>query len=227
MSNSLVDFNLSFLNDGANTKPSSLTTTDTRFGVNGSVITSTWENNDISAGEVLEFKISLNDFNFKQDIYLFTELNTEQIDSINETITTDIKDIDYIPPNVSIQTGSNENQSVKIPLFKVDADGLGLTNVGLLPPAIPEQSIAAADNAMNKVTNYRGIYGALQNRMEHTLTNVGNSFENLTSSESRIRDADMAIEMMKFTQKNILSQAAQAMLAQANAQPQEILQLLK
>ncbi|MDP9702742.1 flagellin [Paenibacillus intestini] len=227
ISNSLVDFNLSFLSDGANTKPSSLTTPSTRFGVDGSVITSTWENNDISDGEVLEFGISLDNFNFKQDIYLFTEQHTNQIDSIIETTTTDIKDIDYIPPNVSIQTGANENQSVKIPLFKLDADGLGLANVGLLPPAIPEQSIASTDNALNKVSSYRGLYGALQNRMEHTLTNVGNSLGNLASSESRIRDADMAVEMMKFSQKNILTQAAQAMLIQANLEPQGVLQLLK
>ena len=116
---------------------------------------------------------------------------------------------------------------MKIPLFKVDADGLGLANVGLLPPAIPEQSIVSTDNALNKVSSYRGLYGALQNRMERTLTNVGNSFENLTSSESLIRDANMAAEMMKFSQQNILSQAAQAMLAQANLQPQGVLQLLK
>ncbi|WP_407945809.1 flagellin [Paenibacillus puerhi] len=100
-------------------------------------------------------------------------------------------------------------------------------NVGILPPAVPEQALAQVDQALAKVTNYRGIYGALQNRMEHTLNNVENSAENLTSAESRIRDADMAKEMMGFTISGILTQAAQAMLAQANQKPQAVLQLLQ
>lgn len=227
VSNDLVDFNLSFLNGGAYTKPSSVATTSTQFGFNGGVITSTWGNNDINNGEVLEFGITLDNFNFKKDIYLFTEETTNQIDSVIETVTTDIKDIDYIPPRVEIHAGANEYQTISIPLFKIDAEALGLSNIGLLPPAIPELSITSADNAISRVASYRGTYGALQNRMEHTLNNVGNSIENLTSSESRIRDANMAAEMMKFNQKNILSQAAQAMLAQANSQPQGVLQLLK
>ncbi|NLJ15964.1 MAG: flagellin, partial [Clostridiales bacterium] len=67
---------------------------------------------------------------------------------------------------------------------------------------------------------------ALQNRLEHTINNLSTSSENLTAAESRIRDTDMAKEMMNFTKSNILQQAAQAMLAQANAQPQAVLQLL-
>lgn len=69
--------------------------------------------------------------------------------------------------------------------------------------------------------------GGMQNRLEHTINNLGTTSENLTASESRIRDVDMAKEMMEFTKNNILSQAAQAMLAQANQQPQGVLQLLQ
>ena len=69
--------------------------------------------------------------------------------------------------------------------------------------------------------------GALQNRLEHTINNLGVAAENLTAAESRIRDVDMAKEMMAFTKNNILTQASQAMLAQANMQPQGVLQLLQ
>lgn len=82
------------------------------------------------------------------------------------------------------------------------------------------------DAALTKVTNYRGLYGALQNRMEYTLDNVQNSNENLTSAESRIRDADIAKEMLSSTKASILIQATQTMLAQANQNPQAVLQLL-
>ncbi|CAM5442243.1 hypothetical protein BSAF29S_05730 [Bacillus safensis subsp. safensis] len=73
----------------------------------------------------------------------------------------------------------------------------------------------------------RSKLGAVQNRLEHTINNLGASGENLTAAESRIRDVDMAKEMSEFTKNNILSQASQAMLAQANQQPQNVLQLLR
>jgi flagellin len=77
------------------------------------------------------------------------------------------------------------------------------------------------------VSQERAKLGAIQNRLEHTITNIETSAENLQASESRIRDVDMAREMMEFTKNNILQQAAQAMLAQANQQPQGVLQLLQ
>ena len=80
---------------------------------------------------------------------------------------------------------------------------------------------------MTKVSVERSRLGAVQNRLEHTVKNLGTSAENLQDAESRIRDADMAKEMMGFTKNNILMQAAQSMLAQANQQPQGVLQLLQ
>ncbi len=88
-------------------------------------------------------------------------------------------------------------------------------------------AIEVLDNAIKTVSNERSKLGAFQNRLEHTINNLGASAENLTAAESRIRDVDMAKEMMEFTKNNILSQAAQAMLAQANQQPQGVLQLLR
>lgn len=90
-----------------------------------------------------------------------------------------------------------------------------------------DAAITTINNALNKVSEERSKLGANQNRLEHTINNLGATAENLTAAESRIRDVDMAKEMMEFTKNNILTQAAQAMLAQANQQPQGVLQLLR
>ena len=88
-------------------------------------------------------------------------------------------------------------------------------------------SITSINNAIEKVSKERSKLGAVQNRLEHTINNLGASSENLTAAASRVRDGDMAKEMMTFSKNNILQQAAQAMLAQANQQPQGVLQLLR
>ncbi|WP_044481008.1 flagellin N-terminal helical domain-containing protein [Paenibacillus antibioticophila] len=90
-----------------------------------------------------------------------------------------------------------------------------------------DKAITTINNALNAVSEERSKLGANQNRLEHTINNLGATSENLTAAESRIRDVDMAKEMMSFTKNNILTQAAQAMLAQANQQPQGVLQLLR
>ncbi len=88
-------------------------------------------------------------------------------------------------------------------------------------------AIATINTAIDTVSAERSKLGAVQNRLEHTINNLGTSAENLTGAESRIRDVDMAKEMMNFTKNNIISQAATSMLAQANQQPQQVLQLLR
>ncbi|UNK18065.1 flagellin [Paenibacillus sp. N3/727] len=90
-----------------------------------------------------------------------------------------------------------------------------------------DKAITTINSALNTVSEERSKLGANQNRLEHTINNLGATSENLTAAESRIRDVDMAKEMMSFTKNNILTQAAQAMLAQANQQPQGVLQLLR
>ncbi len=89
------------------------------------------------------------------------------------------------------------------------------------------QTISTINAAIDKVSKLRGTFGAIQNRLEHTINNLAVSTENITASESRIRDVDMAKEMMAYTKNNILVQSAQAMLAQANQVPQSVLQLLQ
>ncbi|MED1788309.1 flagellin [Brevibacillus laterosporus] len=101
------------------------------------------------------------------------------------------------------------------------------TGVNISTQKAADKAITTINNALNKVSEERSKLGANQNRLEHTINNLGATAENLTAAESRIRDVDMAKEMMDFTKNNILTQAAQAMLAQANQQPQGVIQLLR
>jgi flagellin len=87
--------------------------------------------------------------------------------------------------------------------------------------------VTALDSALNTVSEKRGKFGAVQNRLEHTVASLGVAQENMSAAESRIRDVDMAQEMVQFTRNQILLQAGTAMLAQANAAPQVVLQLLR
>lgn len=89
------------------------------------------------------------------------------------------------------------------------------------------ESISAVDDAIKKVSKQRSLLGAVQNRLEHTISNVDNTAENLQAAESGIRDADMALEMVQMSKYNILQQAGQTMLAQANQSMQGVLSLLQ
>ena len=90
-----------------------------------------------------------------------------------------------------------------------------------------QEAIAKINSGIDEISKMRGSLGAVQNRLEHTINNLGAQTENITAAESRVRDTDMAKEMMAYTKNNILVQAAQAMLAQANQVPQGVLQLLQ
>ena len=106
------------------------------------------------------------------------------------------------------------------------ANGLGTKNLSLATQEDANTAIDKIDNAINKVSMVRATFGATQNRLEHKIENLTTNSENLTEAESTIRDTDMASEMLNYTKFNVLQQAAQSMLAQANQQPQSILQLL-
>lgn len=99
--------------------------------------------------------------------------------------------------------------------------------ISIMTQTDASSAITKIQTALDRVSSERSKLGAVQNRLEHTINNLGTAAENLTAAESRIRDVDMAKEMMEFTKMNILQQAAQAMLAQANQQPQGVLQLLR
>ncbi|WP_214792774.1 MULTISPECIES: flagellin [unclassified Exiguobacterium] len=111
--------------------------------------------------------------------------------------------------------------------IKVSGASTSVTGITIEQQGDAESSIATIDNAIKTVSEERSKLGAAQNRLEHTINNLGTSAENLQAAESRIRDVDMAKEMMNFTKNNILNQAAQAMMAQSKSQPEAVLQLLR
>jgi flagellin len=129
---------------------------------------------------------------------------------------------------VIFQIGANgvEDQQVSLLVSNQDSATLGVKSISVATQDAANEAISAIDKAINSVSATRADLGALQNRLEHTINNLTTTSENLTAAESQIRDTDMAQEMLNFTKYNILQQASQAMLAQANAQPQAILQLL-
>ena len=154
--------------------------------------------------------------------------------------------------SLTFQVGANEAQSMSVAIGDMRAKALGITTTTATNGFTASKTVnngtdnasveyaldvTSADNAtknitviqsaIDKVSDERAKLGAYQNRLEHTINNLGTSSENLTASESRIRDVDMAKEMSNYSKNNILSQAAQAMLAQANQQPQQVLSLLR
>ncbi|QKS70995.1 flagellin [Paenalkalicoccus suaedae] len=128
---------------------------------------------------------------------------------------------------LAFQIGPNTNQNVMIDVPELNIVELGIDQIRVTTQTEANDAIFALDSAIQQVSSIRAKLGAVQNRMEHTINNLQVTHENLTSSESRIRDADMALEMTEFTRNNILNQSATAMLAQANQLPQGVLQLLQ
>ncbi|BDH60795.1 flagellin [Lysinibacillus sp. PLM2] len=139
--------------------------------------------------------------------------------------------------------GANSGQKINLSISNMSATALGVkaidsatakigsagtigAGVNIETQSGADNAISVIDSAIKRVSETRASLGAVQNRLEHTINNLGTTSENLTAAESRIRDTDMAAEMMSFTKNNILMQAAQSMLAQANQQPQGVLQLL-
>ncbi|MBU2663093.1 flagellin [Actinoplanes bogorensis] len=123
------------------------------------------------------------------------------------------------------QVGSNANQKIGISIGAVDSETLGTASLDLTKD--PDNAISVIDKALQSVTDSRSSLGAIQNRFEHTINNLNVAVENLSASESRIRDTDMAQEMVSFTRSQILTQAGTSMLSQANQSAQNVLSLLR
>lgn len=129
---------------------------------------------------------------------------------------------------LTIQTGATNGEKLTVDISSMKAADLGIDAATKIDTqADAESAIDTVATAINTVSTQRANLGAYQNRLEHKINNLSTSSENLQAAESRIRDIDMAKEMVNFTKNNILLQAAQSMLAQANAQPQGVLQLLQ
>ena len=130
---------------------------------------------------------------------------------------------------LTMQVGDTADSFNKITVLvdNMSSQGIGIADISMVSQDEASAALDAVRKAIEQVSVNRGNLGALQNRLDHTINNLGVTSENMTAAESRIRDVDMAKEMMAFTKNNVLSQAAQAMLAQANQQPQQVLQLLR
>lgn len=136
--------------------------------------------------------------------------------------------------SVTFQVGANNGQTMTVDFATA---GINLTDIETAVGALTSASVAdnatatalieTIDTQIKTVSSGRSLLGATQNRLEHTISNLDNASENLTAAESRIRDVDMAKEMMQQTKNSILAQASQAMLAQSNQMPQGVLQLLR
>ncbi len=130
---------------------------------------------------------------------------------------------------LTLQIGdtADDYNKMTVAVANMSAKGLGLDNLKITSETLASSAIDTVKNAINTVSSQRANLGALQNRLEHTINNLDVAVENLSAANSRIRDTDMAKEMMNYTKMNVLVQSAQAMLAQANQQPQSVLQLLQ
>ena len=175
--------------------------------------------------------------------------DTAKVQNVNQVVGAGAQGAGF---EVNLQIGANSGQAMNLSIGDMRAAALGITgNTGqtgfsstnnvsngtdtisteasldITNASSASSAITAIDSAMEKVSSERAKLGAVQNRLEYTISNLDNTAENLTSAESTLRDVDMAKEMMEYSKNNILSQAAQSMISQANQQPQNVLQLLR
>jgi flagellin len=219
------------LNDGV---PTSLGSASFTIGsltgtTSGLTITSAATNpKDNSAGKY-SFTITLDDTVSKAMYDKYNDLtitfDTTDVGTGTTNVNTTVKSTGVL----SLQVGDTnaEYQHVSVEIANMKSDGLGLTDLDLSNQESAGAAIDTIKNAVNTVSLQRGKLGALQNRLDHTLNNLDATTQNITASESQIRDVDMAKEMTEYSKNNILVQAAQSMLAQANSMPQGVLQLLQ
>jgi len=128
---------------------------------------------------------------------------------------------------ITLQIGANSGQNIAFTIGTVSTTDLGIAGLAVSTQASASAAIASLDAAIASINTQRANMGAIQNRLEQTINRLGVTAENLQAAESRIRDADMAAEMIFFTKNQILQQSGTAMLAQANQAPQSVLQLLQ
>ena len=144
---------------------------------------------------------------------------TQEIERIGTTAQFNgITLLDGRTTRVDFQVGANDGETISVALISLEARVTRLDD---------RSTLARIDAAIGAVSDQRAVFGAVQNRLEHTYNNLSVYQENLTASESRIRDVDMAAEMVNFTKNNILQQAGTSMLAQAQQAPQSVLSLLR
>ena len=153
---------------------------------------------------------------------LTSEIN--RIQSTTQFNTQNLLDGKFTGKN--LQVGSLKGQTIKISISNMNAKTLGVSGLTVDKNSTAGVSMSKIQAAIDKVSTQRSNLGALQNRLEHTINNLDTTSENTSAAESRIRDTDMADEMVQYSKNNILAQAGNSMLAQANQQTQGVLSLL-
>ena len=148
----------------------------------------------------------------------------DRIRSATQFNTMDLIDGSFTKRN--LQVGSLEGQGITISIRNMDASTIGVKNLNMSTFFTAGSAMTKIQSAINQVSEQRSYLGALQNRLEHTISNLDNISENTQAAESRLRDTDMAEEMVEYSKNNILAQAGQSMLAQANQSNQGVLSLL-
>lgn len=156
----------------------------------------------------------------------FEQLQSE-IDRIASQTQFNKQDLLSADTTVDFQVGANEGQTITVSLQAMNTGALNLGSAAVATQSGAQAAITSLDDAIKSVSAFRSDLGSVQNRLEHTIAQTNNSAENLQAAESRIRDVDMAKEMMNLSKNNVLVQAAQSMLSQANQQPQGVLSLLR
>ncbi len=182
---------------------------------------------------------SSNDTNTEEDrekLQLEIDQLRQELDRISTSTEFNTRKLltgEYDGDGLIFHIGANKDQNVKLKIYDMGADYLKVngkdkkSGVSIETQDDANKAILTINNALERVSEERARFGALQNRLEHTINNLRVSGENLQAAESRIRDADMASEMVRLNKDKIISQAGTAMLAQANASPQNVLQLLR
>jgi len=176
---------------------------------------------------------SSNDTNTDKDrekIQLESDQLVEELDRIGNTTEFNAQKLmngDFKDKGVSFHIGANKDQNVNLKFNDMRAEALGISGIKMGTQENANAAIEKIDGALEGISTERASYGAMQNRLEHTINNLRVSGENLQAAESRIRDTDMASEMVKLNKDRIISQSGTAMLAQANTTPQNVLQLLR
>ncbi len=159
----------------------------------------------------------------------------EEMDLLIEEITRTADDTTFNKKNLldgsidelTLHVGTEEGNTITFELQSVSAAELGVDQVDITSSTSARTALTTIDTAIQTLSSFRAKLGAVQNRLEHTINNLDNVVENTTAAESQIRDTDMATEMVKYSNNNILAQAGQAMLAQSNQSNQGVLSLLQ
>ncbi len=172
-----------------------------------------------------------NDTNMSQDrMYIQSEIDALASEITRVASTTTFNEqclLDGSFTGKNLQVGSESGQKIEISIDAMNATSLSVNALSVSSFDLANAAISSIKNALVAVSKQRADLGAVQNRLEHTISNLDNVVENTTAAESQIRDTDMATEMVKYSNSNILAQAGQAMLAQANQSNQGVLSLLQ